>query len=158
MALIEPYLENVISRFEALRDAAPADDRTTMQFLVDHEVALLRFVQLERSGADQDSTRDARTLIERVPEPGTCLMAGPDNRRSPPGISTLTPFAGLSGLITFSRERILRSPTRITMTERLVEIRDYTVGLHPIRGLSGVGLRTGGPLAHGQPGCHRLLA
>lgn len=66
MALIEPYLENVISRFEALRDAAPADDRTTMQFLVDHEVALLRFVQLERSGADQDSTRDARTLIERV--------------------------------------------------------------------------------------------
>ncbi|MDE0364272.1 MAG: hypothetical protein OXP09_01710 [Gammaproteobacteria bacterium] len=66
MALIEPYLEDVISRFEALRDAAPAEDRTTMQFLVDHEVALLRFVQLERSGADKDSTRVAGALIERV--------------------------------------------------------------------------------------------
>ena len=66
MALIEPYLEDVISRFEALCDAAPAEDRTTMQFLVDHEVALLRFVQLERSGANQDSTRVARALIERV--------------------------------------------------------------------------------------------
>ena len=66
MAFMEPYLKEVISSFEVLRDAAPADDRTTMQFLVDHEVALLRFVQLERSGADQDSTRDARALIERV--------------------------------------------------------------------------------------------
>lgn len=66
MALIEPHLEDVIFRFEALRDAAPANDRTTMQMLVDHEVALLRFVQLEGCGADQDSTRDARALIERV--------------------------------------------------------------------------------------------
>ena len=39
---------------------------TSVQFLVDHEAALLRFVQIERHGADQDSTRDARTLIERV--------------------------------------------------------------------------------------------
>ena len=66
MALIEPYLEEVVSRYEALRDAAPAGDKAAMQFLVDHEVALLRFVQLERRGADQDSTRDARLLIERV--------------------------------------------------------------------------------------------
>lgn len=66
MALIEPYLEDVIARFEALRDAAPAEDKAAMQFLVDHEAALLRFVQLERSGTDPDSTRDARALIERV--------------------------------------------------------------------------------------------
>ena len=66
MAFIEPYLEEVIPRLEALRDAAPEEDKATMQFLVDHEVALLRFVQLERSGAGQDSTRDARVLIERA--------------------------------------------------------------------------------------------
>ena len=69
MAMIEPYLEEVISRFETLRDAAPAEDKTTMQFLVDHEIALLRFVQLERSGADQDSTQDAKVLIDRVRNP-----------------------------------------------------------------------------------------
>lgn len=66
MALIEPYLKEVISKFEALRDAAPDEDKATMQFLVDHEVALLRFAQLERSGDDQDSTREARMLIERA--------------------------------------------------------------------------------------------
>ena len=66
MALIEPYLEEVISRFEAMRDAAPAEDMAAMQLLVDHEVALLRFVQLERRPGDQDSTRDARMLVERA--------------------------------------------------------------------------------------------
>ena len=66
MALIEPYLEEVVSRYEALRDAAPAEDKAAMQFLVDHEAALLRFVQLEQRGGDRDTTRDARMLIERV--------------------------------------------------------------------------------------------
>ena len=49
-----------------MRDAAPAEDKAAMQFLVDHEVALLRFVQLERRAGDQDTTRDARMLIERA--------------------------------------------------------------------------------------------
>ena len=66
MAFMEPYLEEMVAGFEELRDAAPAEDKATMQFLVDHEAALLRFVQLERSGVHQDSTRDARTLIERA--------------------------------------------------------------------------------------------
>ena len=41
------------------RDDAP-------QLVVDRDVALLRFVQLERGGTDRDSTRDAGVLIERA--------------------------------------------------------------------------------------------
>ena len=39
------------------------------QLVVEHEVALLRFVQLERGGTDQNSTRVARMPIERAGNP-----------------------------------------------------------------------------------------
>ena len=49
-----------ILRFEALRQIAPACDIDTIQMLVDHEVALVEFVHLERSGSG--SARSLRPL------------------------------------------------------------------------------------------------
>lgn len=66
MAEIEPYLEEVVAKYQRLRDAAPPEDASAMQFLVDHEVALLRFVQRERSESAQDSTQAVSVLIEKV--------------------------------------------------------------------------------------------
>jgi rubrerythrin len=40
-----------IEQFEALRDAGPRAARATLQLAVDHEVALVEFIRLERSGA-----------------------------------------------------------------------------------------------------------
>lgn len=67
MAQIEPYLEEVISKYQTLRDVAPLEDASAMQFLVDHEAALLRFVQLELGESGQDSTQAAKSLIETAP-------------------------------------------------------------------------------------------
>ena len=66
MAQIEPYLEDVVAKYQVLRDTAPPEDAVAMQFLVDHEAALLRFVQLEQSESAQDSTQAVKSLIEKA--------------------------------------------------------------------------------------------
>ena len=47
---------------------APPQDANAMGFLVDHEAALLRFVQIERSQTGGDSTSAVRALIEKAAE------------------------------------------------------------------------------------------
>ena len=68
MAYLEPYLEEVVAKYQTLRDDAPSTDATPMQFLVDHEEALLRFVQIERGGTGEDSLQEVKDVVARASE------------------------------------------------------------------------------------------
>lgn len=68
MAYFEPYLEEAVAKYQTLRDDAPSEDATAMQFLVDHEEALLRFVQIERSETGEDSLQEVKDVIARASE------------------------------------------------------------------------------------------
>ena len=63
LAALRPILLAAIDKFEALLRQAPEADRQAVQFLVDHERALLRFVDLEQAGADS-SVDTVRALIQ----------------------------------------------------------------------------------------------
>ena len=63
VATLRPILVAAIDRFEALLAQAPEGDRQAVQFLVDHERALLRFVELEEAGRPDASLDAARALI-----------------------------------------------------------------------------------------------
>lgn len=65
VSAMRPILDAAIERFEALLAQAPAAERETVQFLVDHEQAILSFVELEEAGQGAASLDAARTLIER---------------------------------------------------------------------------------------------
>lgn len=62
---MRPILVDAIGKFEALLAQAPAAEREAMQFLVDHECAILRFVDLEAAGQGEASLDAARALIAR---------------------------------------------------------------------------------------------
>ena len=64
VSTMRPVLIAAIERFESLFSQAPEAERETMQFLVDHERALLRFVDLEVSGEGDRSLAATRALIE----------------------------------------------------------------------------------------------
>lgn len=66
MAAMEPYIKDALRRYRVLRSSAPEEDAEALQLLVDHEAALLRFVQKERVGDLEDSTREAREVIGRL--------------------------------------------------------------------------------------------
>lgn len=68
MAGMEPYLEEAVARYQALRDEAPSQDALAMQFLVDHEQALLRFAQIERRETGEDSLAAVKEVIARAPD------------------------------------------------------------------------------------------
>lgn len=63
VASLHPILLAAIDRFEALLSQAPEADRQAVQFLVDHERALLNFVELEQAGQTNASLDAARALI-----------------------------------------------------------------------------------------------
>ena len=65
VSAMRPILTAAIGRFEALLAQAPAGERETVQFLVDHERAILSFVELEEAGEGAASLAAARALIER---------------------------------------------------------------------------------------------
>ena len=65
VSAMRPILDAAIGRFEALLAEAPAAERETVQFLVDHERAILSFVELEEAGKGGESLAAARALIER---------------------------------------------------------------------------------------------
>lgn len=60
---MRPILLTAIGKFEALLAQAQAAEREAMQFLVDHERAILRFVDLEAAGHGDASLDAARALI-----------------------------------------------------------------------------------------------
>lgn len=60
---MRPILLTAIDKFEALLAQAPAAEREAMQFLVDHERAILNFVDLEAAGHGDASLDAARALI-----------------------------------------------------------------------------------------------
>ena len=65
MASLRPILVAAVERFEALLAQAPEADRQAVQFLVDHERALLNFVELEEAG-QTDASLDATRALIRV--------------------------------------------------------------------------------------------
>ena len=68
VASMRPILVDAIGRFEALLAQAPEAERESMRFLVDHERALLRFVDLEAEGAGDESLEAVRGLIAQCGE------------------------------------------------------------------------------------------
>ena len=65
VSAMRPILLPAIDRFEALLTQAPAADRQAVQFLVDHERAILSFVELEEAGQTDASLDAARALIHQ---------------------------------------------------------------------------------------------
>ena len=63
VSAMRPILLDAIGKFETLLEQAPVDERSEMQFLVDHERAILRFVDLEAAGQGEASLDAARELI-----------------------------------------------------------------------------------------------
>ena len=63
VSAMRPILVAAIDRFKALLDQAPDAERETMRFLVDHEQALLSFVDMEASGQGDRSLAPAQALI-----------------------------------------------------------------------------------------------
>ena len=65
VSAMRPILLPAIDRFEALLTQAPAADRQAVQFLVDHERAILSFVELEEAGQTEASLDAASALIRQ---------------------------------------------------------------------------------------------
>jgi hypothetical protein len=61
-------LPEYVADYEGLLDAAPVADRPILEFLVAHERALERFVELESKGQNDDSLVDVRRLLMNVPQ------------------------------------------------------------------------------------------
>lgn len=59
-------LDHHIAAFRALLDAAPAEDRPTIELLVDHEVALARFGELLRQGLAEDARSQLLAIVGRA--------------------------------------------------------------------------------------------
>ena len=72
-----PYL----ARFEVLRQAAASGDEESLQFLEDHERALVQFVNLEHSGSENSLSalstflQGCRQAAVRFPEPTSPIAA-----------------------------------------------------------------------------------
>jgi hypothetical protein len=64
MRLVNDY-PAYVSEFEALRDGAPPEERTILQLLVEHEVALLDFARLELAGTE-DATAPLTAYLARA--------------------------------------------------------------------------------------------
>ena len=67
VSAMRPILVAAIDRFEALLSQAPDAERETMRFLVDHEQAILSFVDMEASGQGDRSLAPTRALICGTP-------------------------------------------------------------------------------------------
>ena len=66
MAQMMTILDPAIERFQTLLDMAPAQDRETMQILLDHEVALKQFAERELAGQATTSLDPVRAVIARA--------------------------------------------------------------------------------------------
>lgn len=62
MTILDPAIE----RFQGLLVHAPAEERDTVQILVDHEVALKRFAERELAGEADTSLDAVRAVIARA--------------------------------------------------------------------------------------------
>ena len=65
VSAMRPILDTAIERFEALLAEAPATERDAVQFLVDHERAILTFVEREEAGDGATSLDAAQALIRQ---------------------------------------------------------------------------------------------
>lgn len=92
MASMEPYIEEAVSRYQALRDDALSEDTSAIQYLVDHEEALLHFVRVERSETGEDSMRDVRDVIARASD-----VAPPQETDRLVAAHAHSPFAVVTG-------------------------------------------------------------
>lgn len=68
MERMTTILDPAIERFRELLAQAPAEERDTVQILVDHEVALKRFAERELAGETDTSLDPIRAVIERAQE------------------------------------------------------------------------------------------
>lgn len=64
MLRLKELVTHAIERFDELLAIAPEDDVPTVQFLVDHELALLTFVDRELAGDRERSLADVHRLLE----------------------------------------------------------------------------------------------
>ena len=62
MTILDPAIE----RFRELLAQAPAEERDTVQILLDHEIALKRFAERELAGDADTSLKPVRAVIERA--------------------------------------------------------------------------------------------
>ena len=64
MSRLRVRLENAISRFDHLLAVAPESDISDVQFLVDHEQALLSFVDRELGGDHDNALAEVEKLLD----------------------------------------------------------------------------------------------
>lgn len=60
---MKPTIEKAIARYDQLLAVAPEDDVPAVQFLVDHELALLDFVDCELSGNHEHALDSVKRLL-----------------------------------------------------------------------------------------------
>lgn len=80
VSAMRPILLDAVGKFEALLAQAPAAEREAMQFLVDHERAILRFVDLEAAGQGDASLDAALALIAQSVAEAASHRAQPRGR------------------------------------------------------------------------------
>jgi hypothetical protein len=60
--LVKPYL----ARYQALESAAPAADKTPIQFMVEHELTVLRYAELQAAGDTEGALQVVRSQLEHA--------------------------------------------------------------------------------------------
>ncbi len=65
MLQMRSTIEKAVARYDQLLAVAPEDDVTAVQFLVDHELALLDFVDCELRGDHEHALDSVKTLLTR---------------------------------------------------------------------------------------------
>jgi hypothetical protein len=60
--LVKPYL----ARYQALESAAPAADKTRIQFMVEHELTVLRYAELQAAGDTEGALQVVRSQLEHA--------------------------------------------------------------------------------------------
>jgi len=59
-----PVVEGFLSRFEAILELGPPEDKRILQSMVDHEASILRWVTLERDGITKGSLDDVIAQLQ----------------------------------------------------------------------------------------------
>jgi hypothetical protein len=60
--LVQPYL----ARYRALESAAPAGDRALVRFMVEHELTVLRFAELQVAGDTEGALQAVRAQLDHA--------------------------------------------------------------------------------------------
>jgi hypothetical protein len=60
--LVKPYL----ARYQALESAAPAADKPRVHFMVEHELTVLRYAELQAAGDTEEALQVVRSQLEHA--------------------------------------------------------------------------------------------